>query len=162
MRSSGKIFVFILALGLMACREKNSFIYEVNELETEAQNSTKGTLKTERQYISILYANLFQKALSANEMVEIIDLIEACGDKETVHEVIISSFMNSPNKIIPTDSVMRSDLPAFVDDTYRRFFVRPPSEAEKSWFVNFISNNDKVIPELVYISFALSNEYQFY
>ena len=162
MRNSNKLFVLILALGLFACKDRKSYIYEVNELQTQAQNTNKGTLKTESQYISILYANLFQKALSANELVEIINLIEACGDKETIHEVIISSFMNSPNKIIPSDSVMRSDIPAFVDYTYRRFFVRTPSEAEKSWFVNFISNNDKVIPELVYISFALSNEYQFY
>ena len=39
-------------------------------------------LKTPGQYISILYANLFQQALSANELVEITRCIESVGDKE--------------------------------------------------------------------------------
>ena len=118
--------------------------------------------KLEEQYISILYANLFQRALSANELVKITNLIAACGDKETIHEVIISDFMNDPTKIIPSDSVMRADPAAFVDESYKRFLIRHPSEAEKTWFINFINLNSKVTPELVYIAFALSNEYQYY
>lgn len=162
MPSLNKGILFFIALALFACKEKKDYIYEVNELQTQSQTLQKGTLKTEEQYISILYANLFQKALSANELVEITNLIEACGDKETIHEVIISSFMNSPDKIIPTDAAMRADLPKFMEETYRRFLVRSPSEAEKTWFINFVGTNDKVSPELVYMAFALSNEYQYY
>ena len=47
------------------------------------------------QYISILYANLFQTALSSNELVEITNCIESIGDKEVAHEIVLSNFMNS-------------------------------------------------------------------
>ena len=150
----------VLVLG--SCRPDNDYIYDVNEIETQVQAVDKDNLKTEEQYLSILYANLFQKALSANELVELINLVESVGDKETIHEVIISSFMNSPDKIIPTNLEMRADIDGFIDETYDRFLVRKPSEAEKEWFKNFILADENVTPELVYISFALSNEYQYY
>jgi hypothetical protein len=74
----------------------------VDAINTMPPNANKTKLKTNEQYISILYTNLFQKALSANEMVEITHCIEAFGDKETIHEVIISNFMNDPDVIIPS------------------------------------------------------------
>ena len=64
--------------------------------------------------------------------------------------------------IIPSDSTMRADIDAFVKDTYRRFLVRDPSEAEKTWFHNYIEADPNVTPEIVYFSFAMSNEYLFY
>ena len=53
------------------------------------------------QYISILYANLFQTALSSNELVEITNCIESIGDKEVAHEIVLSNFMNSQQVLIP-------------------------------------------------------------
>ena len=70
--------------------------------------------------------------------------------------------MNAPDKIIPDDQEMRDDLDKFVKDTYKRFLVRDPSEAELEFFKNFIAANPKVTPELVYMSFALSDEYLYY
>ena len=40
-------------------------------------NANKNKLKSISQYISIVYANLFQKALSSNELVEITRCIES-------------------------------------------------------------------------------------
>lgn len=154
-------FIFVTIFGT-GCRKEIDYMYDVNAVDAEPQGISKEFIKSDHQYISILYANLFQKALSANDLVEIIDLIESCGDKETIHEVILSSFMNAPDKIIPTDQEMRGDLDTFVKETYKRFLVRNPSEAEVTWFKNFIEANPKVSPELVYMSFALSDEYIVY
>ena len=39
--------------------------------------------------------------------------------------------MNKNGVIIPSDSVMRDDLDVFIEDTYKRFFVRDISEGRK-------------------------------
>lgn len=151
-----------LALVFSSCKKEENLIFEVNTVETQPIDYEKGTIKTDQQYLSILYSNLFQKSLPANELFDILDLVWSCGDKETIYEVIISSFMNSPDKIIPTEQEMRADLDQFIEDTYVRFYIRMPSQAEKAWFRNMIASDPDITPELVYMSFALSNEYLYY
>tara|TARA_Y100000766_G_C18870571_1_gene588055 strand:- start:660 stop:1169 length:510 start_codon:yes stop_codon:yes gene_type:complete len=153
--------LLILFLTLLSCK-KDDPIYDINQIQSQSYNANKNKLKSPAQYISILYANLFQKALSANELVEITRCIESVGDKELVHEVIISNFMNKEGVIIPSDSLMRSDLNLFIEETYKRFYVRDISEAEREYFLNFFLLHPEVSSEMVYTAFALSNEYQFY
>lgn len=149
----------VLLLG--ACK-KDTYEYGVNEQVLLPPNAGKKKLKTDGQYVSILYANLFQTALSSNELFEITQCIESVGDKELVREVIISNFMNEQDVIIPSDSLMRADIDKFMAETYERFLVREMTEAERTWFKNYITSHPNVNPELVYFSFALSNEYLFY
>ena len=103
---------------------------------------------------------IYFKSLSANELVEITRCIESVGDKELVHEVIISNFMNRDGVTLPSDSLMRADLEAFIEETYRRFYVRDITAAEREFFINFFNANPDVSAEMVYTAF--SNEYQFY
>jgi hypothetical protein len=77
-------------------------------------------------------------------------------------EVIISNFMNRPQVQLPTNAEMRADLDGFITETYNRFLVRNPTEAERQWFKNYISTHPNVTPELVYFSFSLTDEYLFY
>lgn len=159
----GKLFLLTflcLAFVFQAC--KKPVAYGVNPETVSPPNANKSKLKTEEQYIAILYANLFQKALSANELIDITDVIYSIGDKDLAHEVVISNLMNRPDVILPSDSLMRTDLGAFIDITYDRFLVRPPSEAEKTWFINFLESHPDLSGEMVYISFALANEYLYY
>lgn len=158
-------FIALLLLtGILfpGCRPDDHIIYDVNEVYSQGTSSEKGTLKSDAQYLSILYSNLFQRAISADELFSLNDLIESCGDKESIREIILSSWMNAPDKIIPTDQEMRADVDQFIVDTYMRFYVRLPSQAEKAWFRNFINSDPNVSPELVFLSFALSNEYLYY
>lgn len=155
--------ILILVAGLFfSCKPEKEYVYEVNEIESNQSNLDKKTLKTPEQYMSILHANLFQKALSANELIEITKCIDAVGDKEMVYETILSSFMNRPDKIIPDELEMRANLDQFIIDTYKRFLIRNPTEAEKAWFRNYIESDQNISPELVYMSFALSEEYLYY
>ena len=125
-------------------------------------NASKTKLKTDQQYVSILYANLFQTALSSGNLFEVSQCIQSVGDKVLVREVIISNYMNRPTVQLPTDAEMRDSLNAFITNTYNRFLVRNPSEAERQYFKNYISTHPNVTPEMVYFSFALSDEYLFY
>jgi hypothetical protein len=147
---------------LVACTNNNGYVYEVNAVEVASQGIEKGKEKTIDQFLAILHANLFQTAISPAEMVEVRRLIESIGDKELALEIVISNFMNRPDVVLPADDYMRGDIPAFIEETYERFFVRPPTEAEKTFLVNMIENDPNFSVEMVYFSFALSEEYRFY
>ena len=154
-------FILIFSFCFSACKE-DDLVYDINQLQSSSYNANKNKLKSISQYISIVYANLFQQALSSNELVEITRCIESIGDKEVAHEIILSNFMNSQDVILPSDSLMRADLDVFLEETYKRFYVRDITEAEREFFLNFLNSNPNVSAEMVYMSFALSNEYQFY
>ncbi len=157
------IWLFSGSLLLSSCKkEVDPDRFEVNPVELYSSMGEKTKVKSREQYVSILYTNLFQEALSGNRLIEMIDCLESIGDKELGREVLISNFMNKPGVQLPSDSLMRANPEAFVSDTYERFFVREPSQAEISWFKNFIDSNPQLTPELVYFAFALSNEYLYY
>lgn len=157
-----KIIVIFFLISIFSSCQKDDIVYDINQLQSSSYNANKNKLKSVSQYISIVYANLFQKALSSNELVEITRCIESIGDKQVAHEIVLSNFMNEPDVIIPSDSLMRADLDLFLEETYKRFFVRDITEAEREFFLNYLNANPNVSSEMVYMSFALSNEYQFY
>ena len=108
------LFFFIISFCFSACKE-DDLVYDINQLQSSSYNANKNKLKSISQYISIVYANLFQQALSSNELVEITKCIESIGDKEVAHEIVLSNFMNSEDVIIPSDSLMRADLDVFLE-----------------------------------------------
>jgi hypothetical protein len=160
-----ELLFFLLLLAtflfpLAGCQKEK--LYEVNEETILPPNANKTKLKSDQQYIAILYANLFQTALSSDNLFEASECVQSIGDKDLVHEVLISNYMNSGGVILPSNEEMRSDIDGFITETYNRFLVRNPTEAERQFFKNYISTHPNVKPELVYFSFALSNEYQYY
>ena len=159
-----KLYQYILItfsfLFIYSCQKDD--LFDINPEQIQLPNAGKTKLKTEDQYIAILYANLFQTAISPNELVDINKCIESIGDKELVHEVIISNFMNRAEVIIPPDSIMQINIDSFMVNTYERFLVREMTEAERTYWNIYLTSNPQVTPELVYFSFALSNEYMFY
>jgi len=154
---------FILASALLftGCK-KEVFVYEVDPVDLGRGAGDKDREKSNQEYAAILHANLFQTALSPGDLYEIDQCIQSIGDKQLAREVIISNFMNKPGVIIPTPEEMHADVSAFITATYNRFLVRNPTEAEKTWFRNMIEADPNVTPELIYFSFALSEEYLFY
>ena len=156
------LLIILLCFPLLFSSCKKDDVYELNEINATSYNANKNKLKSSNQFISILHANLFQKALSANELVEISRCIESIGDKEVAHEIILSNFMNKQGVIIPSDSLMRDDLNVFIEESYKRFFVRDITEAEREFFLSFFESHPNISAEMVYMAFSLSNEYQYY
>ena len=159
------ISLFVLfTIGLSNCKKETEPIFEVNQVKLYPSASSKLKEKTESQWIAVLYTNLFQQALSAGDIYKAGQCITSIGDKELAREVIISNFMNStsPLPVIPTDTDMRSDIDKFIQDTYERFLIRRPTEGEKQYFRNEITDNPTRSAEIIFFSFALSNEYLFY
>lgn len=162
-----KIALFsLLILFFTNCKkEKTITEYEVVQTPSYGDNLNKDKDKTNIEFHSILTTNLFQKPSSINELSRTDRVIQSCGDKTLINEVIISNYMNSSLVKLPTRQFMLDSTEKFVVDTYIRFFIRRPTEAEKTWFINFINankSNPNFRPELVYSSFSASDEYMFY
>ncbi len=162
-----KIAFFSLAVLFFVQCKKEKLItnYEVVETPSFGDNLNKDKDKTNIEFHSILTTNLFQKPSSINELTRTDRVIQSCGDKTLINEVIISNYMNTSFVKLPTRKFMLDSTEKFVTDTYIRFFIRRPTEAEKTWFINFINSskaNPNFRPELVYSSFSASDEYMFY
>ncbi len=151
-----------VSLLLASCRKEDDLLYELNEVQLVSSAAEKTREKSNQQYVNILRTNLFQSGLTSSQAYKLDQLFQSIGDKELAKEVLISNFFNEPGVQMPTAEAMHQDIDGFVRDTYKRFLVREPNEAELTWVRNFIQSNPYMTPELVYFSFALSNEYQYY
>jgi len=157
--------ILVFLIGISACKKKDSNTYEVVDSNSYGDNLNKDKSKSNIEFHSILSTNLFQKPSSINELSRTDRVMQSCGDKTLINEVIISNYMNSANVKLPSRKMMTDSTERFIEETFIRFFIRRPTEAEKTWFTNFINankSNPNFRPELVYTAFAASDEYMFY
>lgn len=136
-------------------------VYEINPVEVLPVNAEKDKAKTDAQYISIIYTNFFQVPIGPNKLLEALTAIQSIGDKQIAYDIVVSKYLNqSPN--IPTKEEMLADPEAFIRNTYKVFLTRQPTEAELSWMLNYLKSNPALTPDIIYISFATSNEHYHY
>ena len=154
--------VATIAAALTSCRKQGDQLFELNDVALSATSADKGKKKSTEQFVSILYTNLFQTAISSDVVFKLNECFESIGDQDIAREVLISNFFNDAGVQLPSSDEVNADISTFIDSAYKRFFVRMPSEAEKTWVKNFIESNPFMTPELVFFAFALSNEYLFY
>lgn len=157
-----KTITFLLLFLIFNSCAKDEYQYGLKSTDILQPSANKNKEKTPEQFIAVLYVNLFQKAISTKDLVELERLVRSVGDKRLVYELIISSYLNDPEVILPSNSEMRSDIDLFIAETYERFYIRKPSELEKAYFKNYIENNTNISPEMIYFSFAISDEFFFY
>lgn len=158
------VFIFIFSLGCKKKETKDPNLYQVNTVDLYHSSADKTKRKTLDIYISVMYSNLFQLAMSPAEVAKASDALYSIGDKRLGMEVLVSNFLNdvSPQVQIPTNTEMRADIDKFIEEAYIRFLIRRPTEAEKTYFRNFITANPNLEAQMVYMAFATCNEYQFY
>lgn len=157
------LYFILCTLLFSSCKEK-TYIYEVNDILVTPNNAEKDKRKTTEQYLSILYANLYQQALSPNQLVDLSDIIASIGDKQVAYETVVAKMMSDSevHALLPTAEDMRNDIELFIKNTYQRFFVRFPTEAEKTYWVNYIESHPNITPEHIYFAFATCDEYYYY
>jgi len=163
--------ILLLLLLLSGCRtetliiretEVDNYIYGVDGETIYTSNVEKTLQKSSDQYLSILYANLFQTPIPANILASTGEIRLATGDKQLADELILNALVNGGAALIPSNQAMRADVEGFIEATYRRFFLRNPSPYELYELKVLIEGDPELTPELIYQAFALSNEYKFY
>lgn len=162
MRNFKILTLVLLTLAVASCRKEENVSFGVKPQTIFDDKSRKTKYKSEAEYISILYTNLYQTPISPNQLYRTQNVLYSIGDRNVSNEMILSNYFNTGGLKIPSNTEMRSGVEAFVTSTYRRFYLRNPSEAEKAYFINYITNNSNVTVEMVYTAFAVSNEYQYY
>jgi hypothetical protein len=153
------LFLLVLAA---SCTKNERLSYGLIDQELYEDKTLKTKNKSESEYISILYTNLYQKPIAPNELYKTQNVVYSIGDRTLAYEMLLSNYFNQSAVQIPSDNKMRGRLDSFVLDTYKRFYLRYPSEAEKTWFHNYIQANPDASVEMVYTAFAASDEYSFY
>jgi len=169
MRGSKIGLALLIFFSIVSCKKVteervtyDNVIYELNNIAVYSSSSEKIKQKTPVQYISILYADLFNAQIPNNELNNLTLISTAIGDKTMASELILSHYLNSPSLQLPGDTEMLQDIPAFVEQTYVRFYQRYPTEYEKLFLVNLIESDEGMDVQTIYTSFVLANEYYFY
>jgi hypothetical protein len=140
----------------------DNVIYDVGKVSLYQSAADKKRVKTPTQFISIMYADLFQKTISTQELNDLSVMYSSEGDKGLMTEMLVSNYMNATSVKMPLNADMRNDIDKFIEETFIRFYLRNPTSYEKYYFKNLIQNDLNITPELVYSSFVLSDEYWYY
>lgn len=135
---------FILMAG--GCKKENLYIYEVNDIEITTPGSEKPNIKTDEEFISIAYTDIFGATIPNPDLEDLQLAYSGYGDKRMIIDMIIRNFLNDPAASIPTTAEMQADPVTFVEETFRKFLVRDPNEFEKWYYVDLIEADDTVTP----------------
>jgi len=152
----------IIIICIASCKRNVEVVYGMDSVDVYETKAQKIKPKNEAEYISILYTNMFQSAISPSTLYQTQNVLYSIGDQSVAKELLLSNYFNLPGLKIPSNDYMRNNLEAFIVQTYKRFMLRSPSQSEIFYFENYIKNNPKVTVEMVYTAFAASDEYGFY
>jgi hypothetical protein len=161
-RVNGWTMAALLLLLASSCKKETIFTYAVNEVDVTQPGAVKPNVKSDLEVLSIAYSDLFGTSIPTDELEALALSYQSFGDKRLVMDMVILNFLNDPGVQIPTDAAMRADIEAFVEECYRKFFIREPSAFER-WFVSDLIRKDSgLTPDIVYYAFMTSVEYRFY
>ena len=163
MRNSNKVIGLILFLFvIVSCKKEQHIGYGLENTNVYEDKSRKTKKKNDAEYISILYTNLYQTPISPNQLYKTQNVLYSIGDQDVASEMLLSNYFNTGSIQMPSNTLMRQDIEAFVINTYKRFYLRYPSEGENAFFNQYFLKNSAVSVEMVYTAFATSDEYQYY
>jgi hypothetical protein len=152
-----------MAGAAVACtKEKNVYQYELNEVKVGAQTAAKNKLKSDLEQVSVAYSDLFNQTIPGDVLNRLSNFYAGMGDKSAAMELLTRHAVNHPNAALPTAQEMRADPDKFVEETYKKFFIRSPGEYERRFWVEKIRKDPALTPQLVYYSFMTAKEYKFY
>ncbi len=146
----------------MGCQAEDVYLYEVNTVNVVQSGAEKVNQKSDLEFLSLAYSDLFGSTIPAQELNRVVVAYESMGDKSLVADMIIRNLLNSPGVQIPSASSMRANPDQFITDTYRKFFIREPGEYERWYLRQLITEDPDMTPEMIYYAFLTSAEYRYY
>jgi hypothetical protein len=149
----------MLALG--SCTERTTS-FDLDPVEVGVADEAKSRAKRQRQFIQALYNHIYQAPLPPGEAVAIDELLRSIGDNQVAIEVVTAKMVADPRAALPPVTEMRNDPEAFIAQIYRRFYVRDATQAELSWWVNYLETHPEVDVAQVVFAFVTANEYRYY
>jgi hypothetical protein len=154
--------LLLSGLLLFGCESEQTYLYEVNNVTVRESGVSKENLKSELEFLSLAYNDLFATTLTEDQLFNLAQAYSSLGDKNLIVDILIRNFLNAPGANVPSSQAMRSDVNRFITDTYKKFYVREPGEYELWYLGNLIQNDPEMTPEMIYYAFLTSDEYRFY
>ncbi|MEL6135606.1 MAG: hypothetical protein AAFR59_19780, partial [Bacteroidota bacterium] len=127
-------FFLILAIVGFACTNQELekvYVYEVNEVEVNQTGISKDNLKSDLEFLSLAYADLFGNTITEDQLNAMTIGYNALGDRTLIADIIVRNMLNDPEADVPTSQNMRADIDQFIADTYLKFYVREPGAYER-------------------------------
>ena len=135
----------------------------MNDVVVTQSSADKNRLKTDIEFVSIAYADIFGASISQGELENVIVTYKSFGDKSLVIEMIIRKFITNEGSNIPTiDRSSTATTEAFVNDIYKKIYNREPNAFEKWYLSDLIKNESSITAGMVYYSLMTANEYRYY
>ena len=156
------LFIPLFMFGINACKPETEYIYEINNVEVQQEGGTKSHLKTNTEFISIAYQDLFGSTIPSSELLKLNQAYSSFGDRKLIEDMIIRNFLNNPSVNIPTKQTMKNNVSAFIKSSYTKFYNRSANEFEHWQLMNTINNDTSITPELIYYSLMTADEYRYY
>ena len=152
----------LLSITFAGCRQEKVEEYQVNDIDLYSSASEKKNLKTDEQFISILYTDLFGESINSTELKKLNRAYTSMGDKSLVIDIMIRGMLANPNAEVAAETSMRARPDEFIVATYKRFLVRQPTEQEKWFLRDKIEKNPELKPSDIYYALLTSDEYRYY
>ena len=158
------IYILIGICFFSSCKKENpTHIFGVTDVVVTQSSVDKNRLKTDVEFVSIAYADIFGASISQGELENVSVTYKSFGDKSLVIEMIIRKFiMNEGNNIPIIDRSSTSTTEVFVKDIYKKIYNREPSAFEKWYLSDLIKNESSITSEMVYYSLMTATEYRYY
>jgi len=158
-----KNWILILAIVFGAsCKREEINQYDINRVQVNGDGHQKKNIKSNVQFISLLYADLYETSIPSETLKKFELLQSSFGDKNVVIERISQNMLSDPLIVLPQDSTMLNNPKDFIIKTYNRFYTRQPSEAEIWYLENLINKNPNLTAKEFYYGFITSEEYKYY
>jgi hypothetical protein len=157
---------FLLGLSLtvlfFSCKKEKIYVYEVNDVEISQPGVEKPNLKTNTQFISIAFTDLFGSTVSQDQLSDLEMVYVSFADKSVIEDLIIRTFLNETGNTLPSQTEMDADISLFVTNAYKKIYTRLPNEYELWYLVDKINEEGNITTELFYYALLTSNEYRQY
>ncbi len=157
---------YFLILGVLfaaiGCQKTGVRVYEIQNQPIKQDEINKKNFKKELEFVSLAYADLYQKPIGSDELQDAVQVFNANGDKALVVDLLIRDWLNRPEMQLPTNAQMRQNTADFVVNTYKKFYHRSPNEFEKWHWVNRLNTDNTLGADMVYYAFLISDEYKWF
>lgn len=162
LRSIHSLLAAAILLAAVSCKREQVVQYKIPDQKISTLNAPKNNLKSDQEFISILYPDLFGVPMPTAVLNDVTNASQSFGDKAVITDLLFRNYLKQSGLDIPDSASMRADPDAFVKAAYRKLFVRDPNEQE-IWYVGkLIRENPDLSPQAIYYAMVMSNEYRYY
>ena len=157
-----KLALLFAAAILASCTEVELNQYEIDPVNVNTSSGDKTQRKSDLQLISIMYSDVYGKAISQNDLQRLADAYNSFGDKQVIIDRITWGYVNDLQADLPSDSELSADTEKVIRTLYERYLSRTPGEMELWYYQNWINENpDLGVKHLAFVLLT-SEEYKYY